>query len=565
MTVCLAWCGMAQAQDDDGVVKRGKGWYTTTDGTVVVTADYDGKDLNPYGVSLGVAPKRLVIDEGVTSIENWKLRGLLREWRWESVSFPKSLEKVSLMENWDLDYHRGPDWDALVCDSSRILICADTVYAPWETPVGIENGLFQRVWGASGERRDSPLLIVPKGCIDAYKASDWSRDFAYIGDERDYYRYGETVTHEWPIYMRGDWGITNDTLSVTKDFQWSNGREVWFDNDYRSFYLKLEEGVRSIGDYAFDYFIRQTTVTLPESLERIGRYAFRKCGMDMFCYLDLTIPKGVKYIGKGAFEDAEAYPIPEIPEGCEYLGSRAFAFRDLEKVRIPGGLKHWDFAFKDCKELREVEFSKNLKTIGVGAFQNCESLSRTKTQQWFGVSKGLVLPPNLEKIGAGAFMGCSSLEHIVLPASVDTVWNYAFQYCMYSDDNKGDKVKLHDFRVDCYALWPPVKGWYLIGGNFKADLYVPAESVERYKASKWAEEFNIYPLDPDEENPYTALEDVKSGKLKVSVRGGVVSVEGVDKFDVCDLSGRKMPVGRPLPAGVYVVSTPAGSERVVVK
>ena len=564
MTVCLAWCGMAQAQDDDRIVKRGKGWYTTTDSTVVVTADYDGKDLNPYGVSLGVAPKRLVIDEGVTSIENWKLRALSGRW-WESVSFPKSLEKVSLMENWDKDCHRGPDWDdhreTYVCDSSRVLILADTVYAPWETPVEIENGFFQRVCYATGKRRGSPLLIVPKGCIDAYKASDWSRDFAYIGDERDYYdRYGETVTHEWPIYYRDWYWIgSQDTLFVSKNFQWSNGPEV-LECYNSSCCIKLEEGLKSVGAYAFEY-AHALTVILPQSLECIGKYAF-SAEYAPYSILDFTIPKGVKYIGKGAFDGVSKYGA-EIPEGCEFLGERAFALYRMTDVRIPGGLKHWDFAFKDCKELQRVEFSKNLKTIGVGAFQNCESLSRTKTQQ--GVSKGLVLPPNLEKIGAGAFMGCSSLEHIVLPASVDTVWNYAFQYCMYSDDNKGDKVKLHDFRVDCYALWPPVKGWYLIGGNFKADLYVPAESVERYKASKWAEEFNIYPLDPDEENPYTALEDVKSGKLKVSVRGGVVSVEGVDHFDVYDISGRKMPVGRSLPTGMYAVSTPAGSERVVVR
>ena len=94
--------------------------------------------------------------------------------------------------------------------------------------------------------------------------------------------------------------------------------------------------------------------------------------------------------------------------------------------------------------------------------------------------------------------------------------------------------------------------------------------MEDYAKSSWCKKYDggVYKLHEllfDEENPYTALEDVKGGKLEVSVREGVVSVEGVDEFDVYDISGRKMPAGRPLPAGVFVVSTPVGSESVVVR
>ena len=53
--------------------------------------------------------------------------------------------------------------------------------------------------------------------------------------------------------------------------------------------------------------------------------------------------------------------------------------------------------------------------------------------------------------------------------------------------------------------------------------------------------------------------------LNIEVRNGVVSVSDADNFDVYDLSGRKMPAGRQLPAGLYVVSTPAGSKKVVVE
>lgn len=51
---------------------------------------------------------------------------------------------------------------------------------------------------------------------------------------------------------------------------------------------------------------------------------------------------------------------------------------------------------------------------------------------------------------------------------------------------------------------------------------------------------------------------------RVVIAEGVTSTENWITKDV-DMSGRKMPAGRALPAGVYVVSTSAGSERVVVK
>ena len=570
IAVSLAWCDTAQALVHR-VVKAGKGWYAKTDGTVVVTANYDGKDLVNASLEDLDVPLRLVIAEGVTSIENWKLGGYFADYAFYSVSFPKSLEKVSLIDEWCRYFEPVGDYSAgeICCDSSRILICADTVYAPWETPVGIENGLFQRAWNARGERRGSPLLIVPKGCIDAYRTSDWSRDFACIGDESDYKDGNSTIKHDWPVCYR-DWHFSENALFVPKGYEWSNGCEVWLDSpeahnrDLR-LHAELEDGMRSIGDYAFAGIHNLAGITFPESLERIGNYAFSDCSDYP---IKLTLPKGLKYIGAYAFE--YAYVDPEIPDGCEYLGKRAFYDANLKKVRIPGGLKHWNSAFEYCYHLEEVEFSEDLKAIDVAAFRYCGKLTGTVAQNSSEDNKVLVLPPNLEKIGAAAFYGCFSLRHVVLPASVDTVCNNAFTGCMYKKE--GMYTEMHDFRVDCYALRPPVKGNRIIGYNDEedfifcmGDLYVPAESVERYKASPWAEEFNIYPLDPDEENPYTALEDVKGGKLEVSVVGGVVSVEGVDEFDVYDISGRKMPAGRPLPAGVYVVSTSKGSERVVVK
>ena len=390
------------------------------------------------------------------------------------------------------------------------LLGVDTVYVPWEDTSYadvVDSCFFKRTLiGTEGAVRQMPLLIVPKGCIEVYKASDWSRTFAYIGDEKG--------DHEWPIYMR-DWSLEDSKLIIKKGFQWSGEHEFWYGQPIRE--VEIEEGVTEIVDYAF------------KGLGKNGD----KCDN-----VEVNLPKGLKRIGEGAFSGSCISSI-KFKEGLETIGA---------------------FAFEVCESLCSVEF-KSVKEIGESAFSCCVNLGGK-----------LVLPENLETIGESAVEGCDSLRHVVLPASTKSVGRGAFEWisCEPRSFYEGFPC-IRDFRVDCYALDPPAEDLSL--KYCCAGLYVPAESVEKYKASGWGEKraegrycYAIQSLDPDEENPYTtALEDVKGGKLEVSVRDGVVSVEGVDKFDVCDLSGRKMPVGRPLPAGVYVVSTPAGSERVVVK
>lgn len=463
MTVCLALSDTVNADN----------YELKDDGTLFINGVTDIK-RDAYWLS---KVKRVVYGDGAGNL-----------WGREALS-NCALESITLNKNMYRMYG----------SRSGYLLYADTVYAPWENPIEIENNVFRRVRGKGGEK---PLLIVPRGCIEAYKASDWSRYFAYIGDEKG--------DHEWPIYMR-DWSLKDDKLFVSKDYQWSDYYEFWTNQQISK--VEIEEGVTEIGDYAFN---------------ELGKYG-DKCDN-----VEVNLPKGLKRIGRGAFFGSCISSI-KFKEGLETIGADAFY---------------------GCKSLSSIEF-KSVKEIGAAAFQECENLSGK-----------LVLPANLETIGQYAFDHCVSLQHVVLPASTKSVEYSAFGFisCVPGSDY-GQFPHVRDFRVDCYALDPPAEDMSLL--YCYADLYVPAESVEKYCESwgKIKQEGGCYEVHTLDiwDNPYTALEDVKGGKLEVSVVGGVVSVEGVDKFDVCDLSGRKMPVGRPLPAGVYVVSTPAGSERVVVK
>lgn len=448
---------------------------------MIVTRSYDRDGSFSYRPEI----KRVVFEDDVydlTVLKNFYGR------HFESITFGKD---------------SGAGWGL----RGNYSLGVDTVYVPWEDTRyadSVDSCFFKRTLiETEGAVRQMPLLIVPKGCIEVYKASDWSRNFAYIGDEKG--------DHEWPIYMR-DWSLKDGKLIVKKGFRWSGGPDFWYGLPIRE--IEIGEGVTDIGDFAF---------------EGLG-VTWGKCEN-----VEVSLPKGLKHIGKSAFERSIVSSI-KFKEGLETIE---------------------EYAFYNCTSLCSVEF-KSVKEIGTGAFAYCDNLGEK-----------IVFPRNLEKIGVQAFYRCVSLQYVVLPPSTKSVEWLAFgEISCRPGSYMGDFPKIHDFRVDCYAPVPPAESGSL--EYCDGDLYVPSASMEDYAKSSWCKKYDggVYKLHEllfDEENPYTALEDVKGGKLEVSVREGVVSVEGVDEFDVYDISGRKMPAGRPLPAGVFVVSTPVGSESVVVR
>jgi len=99
--------------------------------------------------------------------------------------------------------------------------------------------------------------------------------------------------------------------------------------------------------------------------------------------------------------------------------------------------------------------------IGDNAFYNCESLDI------------ITIPSSVSKIGNSAFNACSSLSSIILSENLTAIGDWAFADC----NNLSEVV--------CYALQPPTISKYTFPG-FVPWVYVPTESIERYKAaSEW--------------------------------------------------------------------------------
>ena len=73
--------------------------------------------------------------------------------------------------------------------------------------------------------------------------------------------------------------------------------------------------------------------------------------------------------------------------------------------------------FYDCRNLKSIILPSSVTSIGESAFEGCSSLT------------SIVIPESVTSIGGSAFEGCSSLTSIVIPESVTFIGIAAFQGC----------------------------------------------------------------------------------------------------------------------------------------
>ncbi|MBP1919008.1 RICIN domain-containing protein [Youngiibacter multivorans] len=90
----------------------------------------------------------------------------------------------------------------------------------------------------------------------------------------------------------------------------------------------IENGVTSIGDYAFYDCFNLTSISLPEGLSSIGNLAFKGCSS----LTSISLPEGLTSIGNYAFKGCSSFTNIILPEGLTSIGR--FAFEDCSSVTL---------------------------------------------------------------------------------------------------------------------------------------------------------------------------------------------------------------------------------------
>jgi hypothetical protein len=270
------------------------------------------------------------------------------------------------------------------------------------------------------------------------------------------------------------------TISGTGDMEdyTYNTPAPWYNQKSSITSVVIEDGITSIGSYAFSNCTAVTQITIPEGVTGIGDCAFSGCtgvttqvtipegvtslGVSAFsnCRMrKLFIPKSVTQLGKNAFYGCsyllDVYYAGElkdwctvsfgslsaspkmwtvrlhmngelisggdivIPEGVTSIGSNAFSnFDDITSITLPESLTsiEWN-AFYGCSDLTTINIPQNVTRIGSSAFHNCKNLSAVS------------IPEGVTVIEYGTFFGCKRLVTVSIPKSVTEIRGNAFNEC----------------------------------------------------------------------------------------------------------------------------------------
>jgi len=367
----------------------------------------------------------------------------------------------------------------------------------------------------------------------------WAQSFQYDGL---YYNITSDTTVEvtyQEFYSTSDYsGLTSVTIPETVTYEGTT------------------YSVTSIGWGAFDYCDALTSVTIPNSVTSIGWGTFSGCS----ALTSVTIPNSVTSIGESAFKDCESLKTVTIPNSVMSIGSSAFSgCSALTSVTIPNSVMsigEWAFwncyaltsviignsvmsigdeafwncyaltsviignsvmsigdeAFYGCSSLTSITIPNSVTSIGGEAFgscdnlisivvisgndtydsrENCNAIIETATNTLIAGCKNTIIPNSVTSIGSSAFALCTSLTSVTIPNSVTSIGDEAFQWC--------SALK----TVICEAIEVPE----LLGGDVfyymplsEATLYVPAQSLDDYKAAEqWKEFGTILPIEGESE------------------------------------------------------------------
>ena len=259
----------------------------------------------------------------------------------------------------------------------------------------IENGVFHNcnnltVYLESGSTLTSNDLGVDESKIVSY----WNED---------------NLT--WKLDAKGT--LTISGTGAMKDYDnGDNLSPVCNNSNVKK--VVIEDGVTSIGDYAFRSCNNLTSIMISNSVTSIGNSAFFYCTS----LTSVTIPDNVTSIENYAFAYTGLKSIT-IPDSVTNIGNYAFAgCKDLTSITIPDSVTSiGNYAFYNCSSLTSITIPDSVTSIGTATFSGCKNLT------------SITIPDSVTSIGNSAFVGCKNLTSITIPDSVTSIGESTFKYC----------------------------------------------------------------------------------------------------------------------------------------
>ena len=263
---------------------------------------------------------------------------------------------------------------------------------------------------------------------------------------------------------------------------------------------------------------------LPIKKITFGEYVEEIYPEDMAYYnetLEEVVLKGVKRIGRQAFDGNWMLQSVTLNEGIDYIDDGAFNFCGMSTITLPSTLIHiGNSVFMSCTNLTEISIPASVEYTGASLFDYCSNLRKVTLEDGPNLLQWNYLcyngaPESIEEVYVGrpyktpennsAFRALP-IKKITFGGYVEEIYAEDVAYCSETLETvilgKGIKwIAGNAFEGDWQvnqlyvkAVEPPyVDGETL--GNISPEtctLYVPKSSLEAYKAAPvWKDFFNI--------------------------------------------------------------------------
>ena len=273
-----------------------------------------------------------------------------------------------------------------------------------------------------------------------------------------------------------------------QNFVWDPNEEVfntpWWDERLEILLVRIQNGVTTVGDFAFYTCTALKSVNIPDSVTFIGNRAFSGC----ISLISFSVPDNVVSIGDSAFTYCTSLMSVSVPAKAK-IAVTAFpnsthVTRRLEPptpqptptpvpqptprnptvkqgecgdgvtytldeqgvLTITGNGAMWNFERKKTPwwnghdTISCVKIQSGVTVIGNNAFAFCEELTSVTipnsvtsignfTFAFCAKVTSLIIPDSVTSIGACAFYNCAGLTSVTIPNKVTSIGNFTFAYC----------------------------------------------------------------------------------------------------------------------------------------
>ena len=248
-----------------------------------------------------------------------------------------------------------------------------------------------------------------------------------------------------------EWCLKDGTLTISgtgamPNYYWD---APWYQYQESITSVVIENGVLTIGNYAFFACTAICSISIPDGIMIIGDRAFGSCSSLVL----ITIPSSVLMIGAEAFFNCTSLVLVTLSNGITSIENSAFSYCSaLLSITIPNSVTTiGERVFTNCYKLTSINVESGnanysaengvlfnndkttliccpagktgnytvpngVTTIGNAAFYYCKLISIT-------LSNGVTT------IGNSAFSSCYELTSITIPSSVITIGDWAFLEC----------------------------------------------------------------------------------------------------------------------------------------